>query len=342
MENSEEILRGVIYNTMGDRGPEAKFYYPKSDFFDPAKLSLIAVKTVTLLTGEEGRIPKGISIITFAKYQLLGIIFHFEVRNESFRGNFIDSNITVLFNEKYSSIAYKYSEQFESLLREVSKEIIENEIAENQQKIELLVQELYVKLLKNLASLKKGEEKALKRLPERKPDFRLKIVVIGDANVGKTTMLLKYIDNSFQETYLPTIGINISNKKVSFDEFNILLNFYDIAGQEKFELIRRVFYEGLNGTLIVYDVTNENSFKNLEKWITEISSEFPSKSPIGIIIGNKIDLRSQRIVEKEAGEDFAREHNLGYIEVSAKTGENINEVFTKLARLIIENEKITT
>jgi len=333
MEENEEILQGVLYNVNTEEGPEVKSHYPKSDFFDLAKLNIIAIKTATLLTGEEGEVPEKISIITFAKYELLGIVYHFEFRDESSRGNYVDSNLVVLFNQKFSSIAYKYSELFEKLLNEVSKNIIENEITNNQENIYNIVQQLYENLLKNLASLRDAEQKALKKIQE--PDYRLKVVVIGDPNVGKTTMLLRYVDNCFQENYLPTIGVNISNKRILINGETVLLNFFDIAGQEKFELIRKVFYEGLNGTLIVFDITDKNSFNNLQNWIDDVASAFLPGKIKGLIIGNKVDLRSDREITTESAKALARGIGLEYIEVSAKTGENINEAFSEIAKLMI-------
>ncbi len=334
MENEKQILKGIIYTIVGDLGPTVKIHYPETEFDLPI-LELVAIKTMTLLTGEEGRVPKEVSIISFVKYQLIGIVYHFEFKDEKSRGGAIDSNITVLFNEKYSSIAYKYSEQFEKLLKQVANEIIKNEISNNEQKIHLILQQLYQKLLINLESIREAEKKARERVVEKKPDFRFKVVVIGDAGVGKTTLLLRSVDNSFQESYLPTIGVNVCNKKISIANKNIHLNIFDIAGQEKFSLMRRVFYEDVNGVLMMFDVTNKESFDHLDNWFADVSPNFSSKKPIGLIIGNKIDLKSKRVITKKTAESMAKKFGLGYIETSAKTGEKVNEAFKHVAEVLI-------
>ncbi|MHA1299999.1 MAG: Rab family GTPase [Candidatus Helarchaeota archaeon] len=336
MDEQIKILKGILYNALGDLGPEAKAHYPKS-YFDLAKLNIIPIKTITLLTGEEGRIPEKLSIIPFTKYQLLAIIHHFEVIDEKSRGGVVDSNITVLFDEKYSSIAYKYSEQFEPILKEVAKKINECEQKKQKLKIEQLLSELYQTLLKNLSSLKEAEKKAISRIKEKKPDFRVKIVVIGDAGVGKTTMLLRYVDDAFQESYLPTIGVNISNKDVEVNNKKIRLNIYDIAGQDKFELTRRIFYEGLEGVLIVFDLTNQDSFLHLENWFDDVSSAIAPKKIKGLLIGNKLDLAEKRKISKLDADLIATKFGLNYIEISAKTGNHLKEAFRILAEILLRD-----
>ncbi|MHA1376943.1 MAG: Rab family GTPase [Candidatus Helarchaeota archaeon] len=336
MDSENNILKGIMYNTMGDLGPECKFDYPEK-YFDLYKLNIIPIKTTTVLTGEEGRVPEKLSIIPFTKYEILAIVHYFEVENSSSRGGVIDSNITVLFNEKYSSIIYKYSEQFEPLLKELAKKINQCEQINNQLKIRNLLEEMYSTLLKNLASLRDAEKKAINRIRDEKPHYRAKVVVIGDAGVGKTTMLLKYVDEAFQESYLPTIGVNLSNKDVWVRDKKIRLNIYDIAGQERFQLTRRIFYEGLEAVLIVFDVTNNDSFIHVDNWIKDVSSAIYPQKLKGLLIGNKIDLKDTRKITKQAADDVAKKYNLASMEISAKTGENINETFKKLAEKLIKN-----
>ncbi|MFX0134865.1 MAG: Rab family GTPase, partial [Candidatus Hodarchaeota archaeon] len=116
---------------------------------------------------------------------------------------------------------------------------------------------------------------------------------------------------------------------------NIHLNIFDIAGQEKFSLMRRVFYEDVNSVLIMYDVTNKESFDHIESWIKDVTPNFSSKKPIGLIIGNKIDLKSKRVINRKAAEKIAKKFGLGYVETSAKTGEKVNEAFKQLAEVLV-------
>ncbi|MHA1383842.1 MAG: Rab family GTPase [Candidatus Helarchaeota archaeon] len=335
MEKKDEILVGVLYNSMLDVGPGTKSHFPKIEFFDKPKLTLLAIKSITLLTGEEGEVPERVSIILFAKYHLLGIVYHFEVTDPTSRGGCVDSNLIILFNEKYSSIAYKYSDLFQLLLKEVSDKINELEQKKDNKGIDELMENLYNRLLENLKNLRKAEEDALKHVP-KKSDYTFKVVIVGDGMVGKTTTLFRYVDNCFEESYLPTIGVNVTNKMVKIKGKNVKLNFYDIAGQKKFELMRRVFYEGLNAALILYDVTNIESFQHLEDWIEDVKSAFGSNKMKGLIAGNKIDLKGQRIVNKLDADRIASKYGLDYIEISAKTGENVNDAFKKLAEHLLE------
>ncbi len=332
MEN-KEILQGILYTTLGNAGPEVKYCYPEN-CLDAVQLNLIPIKTSSLLTGEEGEVPERIAIITFAKYKLIGLVKFFEVNVEGARGGANDSNLSILFNEEFSSIAYKYSENFEPLLKEVSKRINEFEMANNDQKIGETVKELYESLLQNLVTLQEAEKRALTSLADKKPSFRFKIVVIGDPSVGKTTLILRYVDNAFRKSYLPTIGVNVSVKKVLIDDKVVSLSFFDVAGQQEFRLMRRSFYQGVDGALIIFDVTNRDSFQNLEHWISDVGQEFPTKVPRGFVVGNKIDRESDRVITKEDGMKIAQKYGLNYVETSAKNGENVNDTFLKLAEMI--------
>ena len=160
-----------------------------------------------------------------------------------------------------------------------------------------------------------------------------KILLIGDSSVGKTSLLLKYTDDYFSEQSTSTIGVEFKEKKITLNNRNITLQIWDTSGQERFRSITQNFYRGSDGILFVFDVTNKESFHNLEYWLNEAKEDDVKK----ILIGNKIDLPS-RTISKERMENLGKRYNLKSFETSAKTGENIKEIFTEIAELIIANK----
>ena len=164
-------------------------------------------------------------------------------------------------------------------------------------------------------------------------DLYIKIILIGDSSVGKTSLLLKYTDNYFSETSTATIGVEFKEKIITFNNRNIRLQIWDTSGQERFHSITQNFYRGANGILFVFDVTNKESFDNLKNWLND-----PQVDAKKILIGNKIDLEQQRIISKEKMEQLGQKYNLNSFETSAKTGKNVETIFTEITKLIIENK----
>ena len=166
--------------------------------------------------------------------------------------------------------------------------------------------------------------------------IRLKLLIIGDSAVGKTSMLLKYTDNFFPESHLATIGVEYKTKEIECYGYNVELQVWDTAGQERFKSITKSFFRNTNGIIFVYDITNKNTFKNVENWVKDSEkNDFGFKR---ILVGNKIDLQNKRKVELAYAKEMANKKNMEVIETSAKTGANINKVFTKLTELILENK----
>jgi small GTP-binding protein len=135
--------------------------------------------------------------------------------------------------------------------------------------------------------------------------------------------------------YIPTVGVQVSLKNIEFTNDTLVkLNIWDIAGQEHFKNLRSNFYQGSNAVLIVYDMTNPKTFKNVENWYLDMVKVL---GPIpGFLVGNKVDLPRQ--VSKFDGEDLADKMEIGYIETSAKTGENIDSVFQSLAQRLVKEK----
>ena len=161
------------------------------------------------------------------------------------------------------------------------------------------------------------------------------MIILGDGNVGKTSIINNFVGKTFARQYLMTIGADFHVRSMTVDGEEVNIQIWDIPGQERFSAIRKSFYIGSKGVLLVYDITNSKSFNNLQFWIKEIR-RFSSDSKI-IIIGNKIDLQLQRTVDTLEAQSFASENDALYVETSAKTGNNINLAFEKIVRYNLNN-----
>jgi small GTP-binding protein len=160
----------------------------------------------------------------------------------------------------------------------------------------------------------------------------LKIIILGSSEVGKTSILNRYFNNEFKQNLLSTIGIDFKTKYFKFDEEKVKFNFIDTAGQEKFRAISVNYLKGTNGVILVYDITNKETFDLIRSWIQDINDN--NKSNIGkVLLGNKLDLEEKRDVLVEDAEELAKELNCKHFEVSAKTGEGVNEALDEIARI---------
>ena len=166
-------------------------------------------------------------------------------------------------------------------------------------------------------------------------EINLKILILGDSSVGKTSLLLKYVDGYFPTIYVATIGVEYKIKTININDCNINLQIWDTAGQERFRSITQSFLKGADGIMYVYDITSKSSFDNLRTWIG--TSDESVKEVKKIIIGNKSDLENNRIISKESLQKFCKDKSLNGIEVSAKSGSNVNEAFYSLAKIIVGN-----
>ena len=167
-------------------------------------------------------------------------------------------------------------------------------------------------------------------------DFVFKILLLGDSEVGKSCFLMRYSDNVFVENYITTIGLDYKLKTVKLDSGKtIKVQLWDTAGQDKYRTIAKNYYKGSHGILLLYDITKMTSFENIREWIRDIKEEVSEKAII-FLIGNKIDLTDNRKISKEKGEELAEEYKIPFFEASAKSGENVDEVFKALYKKISE------
>ena len=167
-------------------------------------------------------------------------------------------------------------------------------------------------------------------------DEKCQLLIIGDSTVGKTSILSRYSNGTFNASYLATVGLDNFTKDEIINKKTVRIKMWDTAGQERYKSLTKGFFRNAQGIMIVYDVTNSETFENLKYWINSIKTHMDSeieKIPV-IIIGNKIDAEEREIKYEEA-ELFCKDHNYPYFETSAKTGKNINDTINFLVNEVI-------
>ena len=171
-----------------------------------------------------------------------------------------------------------------------------------------------------------------------KYNYLFKYIIIGDPSVGKSNLLMKFAHNKFTDEYQATIGVEFGAKNITFNNQVYRIQIWDTAGQENFRSITRSYYKNSACALIVYDITRKISFDNLVQWIEDCKNSSP-KTVFMVLVGNKSDLERNREVTEEEGREFAEKNGMLFFETSAKTGKNVEEVFTQSATLIAKKIK---
>ena len=176
-------------------------------------------------------------------------------------------------------------------------------------------------------------------------DYLFKLLLIGNSSVGKSSLLFRFVENVWDDNFVPTIGVDFVNKifiiliqKLKTLEVNgkkVKLQIWDTAGQERFKNITASYYRGGNGVLVVYDITDRDSFENLNSWLIEIEKN-ANKNVYKLLIGNKSDLEEKRKVTYQEGKDFATSNGMQFMETSAKTASKVQEAFELLTQEIIK------
>ena len=167
-------------------------------------------------------------------------------------------------------------------------------------------------------------------------DYIFKVLIIGDSSVGKSNILLQFTENTFHETFLPTIGVDFKIKNLPVNNKTVKLNIWDTAGQERFKTITAAYYKGSHGVVIVYDITDKEGFNNVANWISE-AKKYAGPGIARILVGNKCDLAEDRKVTWQEGKDFADKEGMTFFECSAKTKVNITDIFVSLSDQMYRN-----
>ena len=175
-------------------------------------------------------------------------------------------------------------------------------------------------------------------------DYLFKYLIIGNSGVGKSCLLIRFTDDKYEEGYVTTIGVDFKIKTLIIEGKSVKLQIWDTAGQERFRNIVSSYYKGAHGIMMVYDITDLESFRNLDLWLKEIEKN-ASKNVYKILIGNKNDMEKERKVSFEKGMEFADLHGMKFFETSAKENKNVEEAFKEMTKDIINslkkvNEKI--
>lgn len=153
--------------------------------------------------------------------------------------------------------------------------------------------------------------------------------MIGDISVGKTNLLTRFTTNEFTHKLNTTIGVDFAMKKIIIGDKVIEAQIWDSAGQTRYRSIVKFYFRGTHGILLVYDVTNRESFNHIEQWLSEIK-DLPSMTNIILLVGNKSDLKYNREVSTQEGTIFAHKNKLSFIETSALNGSNVNDAFISI------------
>jgi len=156
----------------------------------------------------------------------------------------------------------------------------------------------------------------------------LKVIILGESGVGKTAVLNHYVNNTFIQTHKATIGADFLTKELVIDDKTITLQMWDTAGQERFKSLGNAFYRGADAAIVVYDITDSNSFDKIDEWrsnFLELSGEKSKEFPI-LLLGNKLDLaQTSRAVDKARGDNYAGQNDMIFFETSAMNGTNIQQ-----------------
>ncbi|KAK3028905.1 hypothetical protein RJ639_039914, partial [Escallonia herrerae] len=161
-------------------------------------------------------------------------------------------------------------------------------------------------------------------------DYLFKLLLIGDSGVGKSCLLLRFADDSYVESYISTIGVDFKIRTVEQDGKTIKLQIWDTAGQERFRTITSSYYRGAHGIIIVYDVTDQESFNNVKQWLSEID-RYAGDNVNKLLVGNKSDMTANKVVSYETAKAFADEIGIPFLETSAKNASNVEEAFMTMA-----------
>jgi len=168
-------------------------------------------------------------------------------------------------------------------------------------------------------------------------DHLFKLLIIGDSGVGKSSILLRFADDMFSGSYITTIGVDFKIRTINVNDERVKLQIWDTAGQERFRTITSTYYRGTHGVIVVYDVTNAESFVNVKRWLHEIDQNCDVVNKV--LVGNKNDQPENKVVETEDAKRFALQMGVETFETSAKDNINIEDVFQHITKLVLKTKK---
>ncbi|KAL1266588.1 hypothetical protein QQF64_002263 [Cirrhinus molitorella] len=164
-------------------------------------------------------------------------------------------------------------------------------------------------------------------------DYLFKLLLIGDSGVGKSCILLRFADDTYTESFISTIGVDFKIRTIELDGKTIKLQIWDTAGQERFRTITSSYYRGAHGIIVVYDVTDQESYNNVKQWLKEID-RYASENVNKLLVGNKCDLTTKKVVDYTTAKEFADSLGIPFLETSAKNATNVEQAFMTMAEEI--------
>ena len=172
-------------------------------------------------------------------------------------------------------------------------------------------------------------------------DIVYKFLLLGESGVGKTSIILRYIENTFNNSDISTCGVDVKHKYVSCDNKKIRLDIWDTAGQERFRVLAKNYFRGAHGFILVYDITNEDSFAKLKGWIKDAKEKIENENDYKMmIVGNKKDCEKEREITYDTLKEFSNNNKVIFSEVSAKTGEGIDKLFNDFVHELLKYPNI--
>ncbi|KTW30532.1 GTP-binding protein ypt1 [Pneumocystis jirovecii RU7] len=162
-------------------------------------------------------------------------------------------------------------------------------------------------------------------------DYLFKLLLIGDSGVGKSCLLLRFADDTYTESYISTIGVDFKIRTIELNGKTVKLQIWDTAGQERFRTITSSYYRGAHGIIIVYDVTDQDTFNNVKQWLQEID-RYACESVNKLLVGNKSDMSDKKVIDYTTAKEYADGLGIPFLETSAKSSVNVEQAFLLMAQ----------
>ncbi|MFX0195548.1 MAG: Rab family GTPase [Candidatus Hodarchaeota archaeon] len=259
------------------------------------------------------------------------ISYHFEIPSEWARGKRELIMISVLFPKKYNITEDKVKKALKDTAEQIQNNLglYKAFYIQDPTKSDVQVSKAKKELIQTISPLNHEIEALILESPKtielQEMFINLKIVVVGEPAVGKTSLTSRYTTGEFRETYTVTIGMNFFRKNMQINEREVRIQFWDTGGQERYSPLLPVYYKGAHAATLIYDVTSRESFEKILLWLDRVHKYCPDA--IICLVGNKKDLKSQRKVSNEEGVDLSKNLGCRYFETSAKTNDNVKEMF---------------
>ena len=343
-----DSTNAIIYLDINNDAPLIKFWYP---YNLPEKYQKdIVEECVSIISGDPTFIPEVLLIFPIPHLKIKVLIKYFKREYPTNEEGISKSAIIFLFAEENDQIYYRYMSYIDSYFSKTVSTMltlkkngtIDELIYEEIVKLHMILCDITSYLTSKSQYVPKKEEPSRKIFEDNQVErSKFKVVVLGDPSVGKTSTILRFTDNVFLRAYIPTMGLNITQKIFNIETSIVELVLWDLGGQTKFESIRRKFYEGASTLLLIFDLTNPMSFANVSKWHQDIKNYMKNNKALkGYLIGNKNDLTKKRIVSEIDAKRLSYALDLEYIEISALTGYNVEIIFHKIARKLLYFNKL--